>query len=117
MRISDWSSEVCSSDLFTRGADSFKIEAGRDLEIHAKAGFVINEAALLYAQVGYANAKAEAKEVINGIEHEESDTGSGLRLGAGTEISLSDHCSILAEDRSKDYSNDITLHQDRNRYV
>src|SRR3546814_8084215 len=133
MRISYWSSDVCSSDLgatfgiltgyhfplgpgaiigigtstmfsnnskkFTRGADSFKIEAGRDLEIHAKAGFVINEAALLYAKVGYANAKAEAKAVINGIEHEESDTGSGLRLGAGTEISLSDSWSLLAEYR------------------
>src|SRR3546814_18468724 len=107
MRISDWSSEVCSSDLFTRGADSFKIEAGRDLEIHAKAGFVINEAALLYAKVGYANAKAEAKAVINGIEHEESDTGSGLRLGAGTEISLSDYWSLLAESRYTDYSTEL----------
>lgn len=95
------------------GADSFKVEAGRDLEVHVKAGVIVNESTLLYAKVGYANAKAKAKAVINGVTYKDSDTGSGLRLGAGAEVSLNDSFSLVAEYRFTDYSNNL----DRNQLV
>ena len=95
------------------GADSFKVEAGRDLELHVKAGVIVNESTLLYAKVGYANAKAKAKAVINGVTYKDSDTGSGLRLGAGAEVSLNDSFSLVAEYRFTDYSNNL----DRNQLV
>lgn len=94
------------------GADNrLKIEAGRDLEAHVKVGAVINDYTLIYAKVGYANAKVKAKAVINGITYKESDTGSGLRLGVGTEISLTDSFSLMAEYRYTDYSNNLKRHQ------
>ena len=59
------------------GGDKLKLEAGRDLEAHVKVGYIVSDYALLYAKVGYANAKVKAKATINGIKYEESDTGSG----------------------------------------
>lgn len=94
------------------GADNtLKIEAGRDLEAHVKVGAIVSDNALIYAKVGYANAKVKAKAVINGITYKESDTGSGLRLGIGTEVSLNDSFSLVAEYRYTDYSNNLKRNQ------
>ena len=100
-----------NSKKFVVGANSLKVEAGRDLEIHVKAGVIATDYALLYAKIGYANAKAKAKAVINGVTYEESDTGGGLRLGVGTEISLNDSFSLMAEYRYTNYSNDLKRNQ------
>lgn len=101
-----------NSKKFTfAGGDTVKLEAGRDLELHVKAGVIASDYALLYAKVGYANAKVKAKAVINGVTYKESETGSGLRLGLGTEISLNDSFSLMAEYRYTDYSNDLKRNQ------
>lgn len=91
--------------------NTLKVEAGRDLEVHLKAGVIASDWALLYAKVGYANAKVKAKAVINGVTYKESDTGSGLRLGVGAEISLNDSFSLMAEYRYTDYSNNLKRNQ------
>jgi outer membrane immunogenic protein len=94
------------------GADNtLKLTAKRDLEAHVKVGAIVSDYALIYAKVGYANSKVKAKAVINGITYEESDTGSGLRLGVGTEISLNDSFSVMAEYRYTDYSNNLKRNQ------
>jgi len=100
-----------NSKKFTDGANTFKVEAGRDLEIHAKAGVIVGETALLYAKVGYANAKVKAKAVINNVTYKDSETGSGLRLGVGTEVSLNDSFSFLGEYRYTDYEKNFSRHQ------
>ena len=93
------------------GGDKLKIEAGRDLEAHVKVGYIVTDYALVYAKVGYANAKVKAKATINGIKYDDSDTGSGLRLGVGTEIALDDSWSLMGEYRYTDYSNNLKRHQ------
>jgi outer membrane immunogenic protein len=94
------------------GADNtLKIEAGRDLEAHVKVGMIASDIALIYAKVGYANGQLKAKAVINGITYEEKDSGSGLRLGLGTEISLNESFSLMAEYRYTDYSNNLKRNQ------
>lgn len=92
-------------------ANTLKIEAGRDLEAHVKVGAVLGESALVYAKVGYANAQVKTKAVINGIEFKDKDSGSGLRLGVGTEVSLNDSFSLMAEYRYTDYSNNLKRNQ------
>lgn len=91
--------------------NTVKVEAGRDIEVHVKGGVIVSENALLYAKIGYANAKVKAKAVVNGVTFKESDTGSGLRLGVGTEISLNDSFSLMAEYRYTDYSNNLKRNQ------
>jgi outer membrane immunogenic protein len=94
------------------GADNtLKISAGRDLEAHVKVGAIVSESTLIYAKVGYANAKVKAKAVINGVEFKESDSGSGLRLGLGAEVALNDSFSLIAEYRYTDYSNNLKRNQ------
>lgn len=95
----------------TGTTNTVKVEAGRDLEVHVKAGVIVSENALLYAKVGYANAKVKAKAVVNGVTYKESDTGSGLRLGLGTEVSLNESFSLMAEYRYTDYSNNLKRNQ------
>ena len=91
--------------------NTLKIEAGRDLEAHVKVGAIVSDGILLYGKVGYANGQLKAKAVINGITYKDKDSGSGLRLGVGTEIALNDSFSLLAEYRYTDYSNNLKRNQ------
>jgi outer membrane immunogenic protein len=91
--------------------NTLKLEAKRDLEAHVKIGAVVSDYALIYGKIGYANAKVKATANINGIEYDESDTGSGFRLGVGTEIALNEKFSFTTEYRYTDYSKHITRQQ------
>src|SRR3546814_20454988 len=84
MRISDWSSDVCSSDLVT--GDSARLKTGRDLYAGVRVGGPITQNVMLYAKGGYTNAKV--KSVYDdgaGVSLSDSDELDGYRLGAGVE--------------------------------
>jgi len=96
---------------FTSGADTLEIEAKRDLEIHAKIGAIVAPSALIFAKVGYANAKVKASGTIGGTDFSESETGSGLRLGVGTEILVGGPVSLTAEYRYSNYGSGFSRNQ------
>jgi outer membrane immunogenic protein len=100
---------------FKNGAATLKLSAERDLEIAAKIGAILGESALIYAKVGYANAKVTANANYNidnkGDLTKHSETGDGLRLGVGTEIAISGPVNFIAEYRYSDYSNGFSRNQ------
>ena len=94
-----------------RPGDTLKLETGRDLELSARLGYIIADAALLYAKVGYANGKVEAKRITDGVTFKDNETGSGVRLGVGTEIPLFGAVSLLGEYRYTNYGSGFSRNQ------
>ena len=96
-------------------SDTIKIKAERDIEIAAKLGAIIGDSALIYAKVGYANAKVSMNANFpiddKGDLTKHSETGDGLRLGVGTEIAISGPVNFVAEYRYTDYSNGFSRNQ------
>lgn len=97
---------------FTDGVDTLRVETGRDLEISAKLGYIIADAALIYAKLGYANAKVEAERInADGTRLEDDETGSGVRLGIGTEIPIFGSVALLGEYRHSNYGSGFSRNQ------
>lgn len=81
-----------------------RIEAGRDLYAGARLGFVVGDAALLYAKAGYTNARVS----IPGVGGE---NGDGFRVGGGIEYKLSDKLFARGEYRYSNYEDGVTRNQ------
>lgn len=86
-----------------RTVSGFDLEAKRDLYIGGRVGRVIGDKALLYAKVGYTNARLD----VDGI----GDNGDGVRLGAGVEYKLRGNVFVKGEYRYSNYEADVERHQ------
>jgi outer membrane immunogenic protein len=93
--------------------DRLKLETGRDLELSARLGYIIADAALLYAKLGYANAEVKAERITfaTGVKEKDDEKGSGVRLGVGTEIPLFGSVSLLGEYRYTNYGSGFSRNQ------
>ncbi len=99
------------SSTRTNGADSYKVDVKRDIEASVRAGGIVNDAALIYAKVGYDNAKVKVHTDIGGIEDSDSRSDGGFRVGAGTEIALANKIAMVLEYRYSTYGHGFTRNQ------
>jgi outer membrane immunogenic protein len=79
------------------------VSAGRDLYVGGRVGGVINERGLLYAKVGYTNARASFAGT--GVNFD------GIRAGAGLEWMVGRNVSIRGEYRYSNYEDGLSRHQ------
>lgn len=86
--------------------DRLRVTAGRDLYVGGRLGFLVGDRALVYAKAGYTNAKFNARYQLNTTDTRTSDTVDGWRLGAGTEVKLTDRVYGKAEYRYSKYDDD-----------
>lgn len=95
----------------TNGTDSYKVTVKRDIELAARAGGVIDDAALLYFKVGYDNAKVKVHNTVAGVDDSYSRSDGGLRLGAGVEYAFAEKIAGVIEYRFSSYGNGFYRNQ------
>ena len=95
----------------TDGVDRASIEAGRDIEVSARVGAKVSDAALLYAKAGYTNARVKASATIDGVTESDSANGDGVRLGVGLEYGFGGNTFGKVEYRYSNYEADISRSQ------
>lgn len=104
--------EVTDSTTNTRSyneidaGDRFSVEAGRDLYVGGRLGYVISPQALVYGKAGYTNARVESRyQAATSSEDELVDKADldGFRLGAGLEYNLSPSAFVKGEYRYSHY--------------
>lgn len=103
--ITDATTKSRSYNEVTAG-DRFSIEAGRDLYIGGRLGYVISPAAMIYAKGGYTNARVESRyQPSTGADSELVDKADldGFRLGAGLEYKLTPTAFVKGEYRYSHY--------------
>ncbi|WP_277981584.1 outer membrane protein [Sphingomonas phyllosphaerae] len=103
--ITDATTKSRSYNEVTAG-DRFSVEAGRDLYIGGRLGYVISPAAMIYAKGGYTNARVESRYQPNtGADSElvEKADLDGFRLGAGLEYKLTPTAFVKGEYRYSHY--------------
>lgn len=85
----------------TNNFPTFDLEAGRTINVTARAGILVSPDALLYARGGYSNARFSITNP-NGP----SENRDGYTVGAGFEKMLSRNVSARVEYNYGDYGND-----------
>jgi outer membrane immunogenic protein len=80
---------------------TFDLEAGRTINLTARAGFLVSPQGLLYARGGYSNARFSIANT--GV----SENRDGYTIGAGYEQSISRNVSARVEYGYSDYGDDL----------
>src|SRR3546814_6625036 len=83
MRISDWSSDVCSSDL-------------------VRAGYLVSDNTLLYARGGYENVRASVRLTDAAGTRRDKDSFDGWTIGGGVERAILHNVTARLESRYRD---------------
>src|SRR3546814_19240327 len=100
MRISDWSSDVCSSDLSIvrdTGAALVTVDPKRSLDLTARAGYLVTDNTLLYARGGYTNARVRTSFDGAAGFRSATENRDGWMVGGGVERAISDNVSARLE--------------------
>lgn len=88
--------------------DRFSVEAGRDLYVGGRLGYVISPVAMVYGKAGYTNARVEGRyqsATATDAELVEKSNLDGFRVGAGLEYKLTPSSFVTAEYRYSHYGN------------
>jgi outer membrane immunogenic protein len=107
------------------GGEQLRIDAGRDLYVGGRVGYVISPMAMIYAKGGYTNARVEGRYSTTTTTGGTTTTTTitdksdldGYRLGAGLEYNLSPSAYVKGEYRYSHYGNlegadiDLDRHQ------
>lgn len=118
----DSSVRVRSNNNFVAG-DQLRLDAGRDLYVGGRIGYVISPYAMVYAKGGYTNARVESRYTSTSggttttlVEKSDLD---GYRVGAGLEYAISPSAYIKGEYRYSHYSNleGVDIDLDRHQLV
>ncbi len=80
------------------------VEAGRELYVGARLGFVTSPDLMLYVKGGYTNQRFGLRGTDGTVELRQKLDTDGWRLGAGAEYALSDNAYIGAEYRYSNYN-------------
>lgn len=80
---------------------TFDLDAGRTINVTARAGVLVSPDALLYARGGYSNARFSVTNPTGSSENRD-----GYTVGAGFEKMLSSNVSARVEYNYGDYGND-----------
>jgi outer membrane immunogenic protein len=108
-----------SSDESVTGSaiagDTLRVRAGRDLYVGGRAGFGIGGNSLLYAKLGYTNARVRV-DYDDGTAATLADFSlrenlDGIRAGAGAQFGLGSNAYIRTEYRYSNYEQGFDRHQ------
>lgn len=103
--VTDATTKSRSYNELTAG-DRFSLEAGRDLYVGGRLGYVISPAAMIYAKGGYTNARIENRyQSAVGSANELVDKADldGFRVGAGLEYKITPTAFVKGEYRYSHY--------------
>lgn len=93
------------ADNLLAAGDRLTVDAGRDLYVGGRLGFLAGDRALIYAKGGYTNARINTRYTVGTTTAEEGVNLDGWRLGAGAEVQLSPNMYLKGEYRYSNYSN------------
>jgi len=95
--------------------DELCIEAGRELTVGGRAGFLLGSNALVYGHAGYTNARVDVDytPVTGGANPfaGQDSTLDGVRVGGGLEVGLGTNAFAKAEYRYSNYEQGFDRHQ------
>lgn len=102
----EWTQSEASSDYSTADFTDFGlagVDAGRDLYVGARAGFLVMPSTLLYAKGGYTNARYHVTSANNTDTFLSRANLDGWRVGAGVEHALNQNIYLKGEYRYSNY--------------
>jgi outer membrane immunogenic protein len=97
--------------------DRFQVEAGRDIYVGGRLGYVISPQAMIYGKAGYTNARVEARYDDPTLSIRDDADLDGFRVGAGLEYNITPSAYVKGEYRYshygeiEDYDIDADRHQ------
>jgi outer membrane immunogenic protein len=96
--------------------DELCVEAGRELSVGGRVGFVAGTNALVYGHAGYTNARidvdyTDATGAQNPAFASESVNLDGIRVGGGVELGIGRNAFAKAEYRYSNYEQGFDRHQ------
>lgn len=97
--------------------DRFQVEAGRDIYVGGRLGYVISPQAMIYGKAGYTNARIEARYDDPTLSIRDHANLDGFRVGAGLEYNITPSAYVKGEYRYshygeiEDYDIDADRHQ------
>lgn len=114
----DATTRARSYNEFVAG-DRLRVDAGRDLYVGGRVGYVVSPLAMVYAKAGYTNARIEARydDGVEGFrDHANMD---GYRLGAGIEYNMTPSTYVKGEYRYSHYGSvdDFDIDTDRHQLM
>lgn len=114
--LTDSTSRARSYNAFTAG-DRFSVNAGRDIYLGGRVGYVISPLAMIYAKAGYTNARIESRYTLGTAEIRDHTNLDGFRVGAGLEYNITPTTYVKGEYRYSHYGDvdgydiDLDRHQ------
>lgn len=99
----------CANNVLAAG-DELCEKAGRDLYAGGRIGAILGGRTLLYAKVGYTNARDVATYKLGGTSVETGDNLNGIRGGVGIETDIN-HFIVKLEYRYSNYEQGVERHQ------
>lgn len=94
--------------------NSYKVSAGRDIDVSGRLGYALSPKTLIYGKVGWASQSYNIASSARPSFDRKSD---GLRLGAGLEQKLTSNVYAKAEYRYTSYSDVGNLKNDRHQLL
>lgn len=91
-----------TDNLVTAG-DRLRVDAGRDVFVGARAGYVISPSTMVYAKAGYTNARVETRYDLGSAEVQDHENLDGYRVGAGLEQAIGANTYVKGEYRYSNY--------------
>lgn len=100
--ITDSTTRARSYNALTAG-DRLSINAGRDLYVGGRVGYVISPLAMIYAKAGYTNARVESRYDVGAATLRDHTNLDGFRVGAGLEYNITPTAYVKGEYRYSHY--------------
>jgi len=110
LEAAESTAEECASNVLVAG-DELCAEARRDLYVGGRLGAVVSNNVLLYAKLGYTNARLGAAYDNGTTVVSEAANADGVRAGAGADFVVGRNMFIRAEYRYSNYESDFSRHQ------
>ena len=101
--IAGSTTDTRTDSLITAG-DRLRLDAGRDLYVGGRVGYVISPLAMIYAKGGYTNARVDVRYDRGNFGIDDHADLDGFRIGAGMEYRLSPNTYVKGEYRYSNYS-------------
>jgi outer membrane immunogenic protein len=107
--------DECVTPALVAG-DELCVEAGRELTVGGRVGFVAGSSALVYAHAGYTNARIDVDytpATVGGANPfaGQSSNLDGVRVGGGVELAIARNAFAKAEYRYSNYEQGFDRHQ------
>jgi outer membrane immunogenic protein len=97
------STDVRANNTLVAG-DRLRVDAGRDIYVGGRVGFVTSPSTMIYAKGGYTNARVEEEYRSGTTRVDDHQDLEGYRIGAGAELKVGQNAYVKAEYRYSHYN-------------